>query len=113
MPLSGLCNPGSARQLVDAGTTRPGKQRRVQRDRRTGAREAAAERPRHLGRSGRMISASLEIDLPPEVDPLIEVNDMRRVDFSCHPSEPVKVLADWSQAVHCLICGTPARVETA
>jgi endogenous inhibitor of DNA gyrase (YacG/DUF329 family) len=40
--------------------------------------------------------------------PLTESNDMRRVDFECHP-EPVKVLDDWDRPVHCPICGTSAE----
>jgi endogenous inhibitor of DNA gyrase (YacG/DUF329 family) len=39
---------------------------------------------------------------------LTETDDMRRVDFDCHPGEPLKVLDDWTDTVHCLICGTPA-----
>ena len=37
-----------------------------------------------------------------------EPNDMRRVEFACHPAEPVKVLEDWSRHVHCLLCGQAA-----
>jgi hypothetical protein len=33
-----------------------------------------------------------------------EVDDMRRVDFSCHPGEPVKVREDWDRPVHCIVC---------
>jgi hypothetical protein len=40
--------------------------------------------------------------------PLVERDDLRRVDFSCHPEEPVKVLDDWLGHVHCLICGQAA-----
>jgi hypothetical protein len=32
---------------------------------------------------------------------------MTRVDFECHPTEPVKVLDDWDNPVHCRICGQP------
>lgn len=39
---------------------------------------------------------------------LTEQDDMRRVDFECHPSEPVKVLDDWDGQVRCLICGQSA-----
>ncbi len=53
------------------------------------------------------ISASYESNAP-EIKELSESNDMRRVDFSCHRDEPVKVLDDWAGAVHCLICGSPA-----
>ena len=61
-----------------------------------------------LGRSsGGMISATVDYDEPDALDPLTEADDMTRVDFACHPSEPVKVLDDWQTAVRCLICGTP------
>jgi hypothetical protein len=42
-----------------------------------------------------------------EPDPLTENDDMTRVDFACHPSEPLKVLDDWHQPARCLICGEP------
>lgn len=57
--------------------------------------------------SGGLITASMKIDLPPKADPLVESDDMRRIDYACHPTEPVKVLDDWVRTVHCLICGTP------
>ncbi len=38
-----------------------------------------------------------------------EPNDMRRVDFECHPSEPIKVAEDWDGKVHCLVCGKSAE----
>ena len=44
---------------------------------------------------------------PDEPEPLTEVDDMTRVDFSCHPTEPIKVLDDWDKSVFCLICGQP------
>jgi len=61
--------------------------------------------------SGGLISASMKMDLPPEADPLVETDDMRRVDFACHSSEPLKVQDDWVRPVHCLICGTTASVD--
>lgn len=42
---------------------------------------------------------------PDELDPLTEVDDMTRVDFECHPTEPVKVLDAWDRPVFCPICG--------
>ncbi len=63
--------------------------------------------------SGGFVSASLKTDIPPEADPLVETDDMRRVDFECHPTKPVKVLDDWARAVHCLICGTAASATPA
>jgi hypothetical protein len=62
-----------------------------------------------LGRaSGGLIEARIEFDQPDEPEPLTEIGDMRRVDFGCHPGEPVKVLDDWGGTVHCLVCATPA-----
>ncbi len=40
--------------------------------------------------------------IPPVPD---EPNDMRRVDFACHPAEPVKVPESWDGRIHCLLCG--------
>jgi hypothetical protein len=61
---------------------------------------------RSIGQSsGGLIKADLKADTPDEMDPLTEPDDMQRVDFGCHPSEPVKVLEDWERAVHCLLCG--------
>lgn len=37
---------------------------------------------------------------------LSEPDDMLRIDFPCHPTEPIKVLNDWTGPLHCLICGT-------
>jgi hypothetical protein len=60
-----------------------------------------------LNRSG-LVRASVDYDLPDEPEPMAEDVSMRRVDFGCHPDEPLKVLEDWSRPVHCLICGTRA-----
>ncbi len=63
---------------------------------------------RDLQRSSRggLISFDMKYDKPRALDPLVESDDMRRVDFACHPGEPVKVLDDWRGAIHCLVCGT-------
>jgi hypothetical protein len=58
-------------------------------------------------RSGGFIEISVERDAMPEADPLVETDDMRHVEFACHPEEPIKVLDNWAGDVHCLICGTP------
>jgi hypothetical protein len=51
-------------------------------------------------------SFEVKAEIPSKPDPLPdEPNDMRRVDFDCHPSEPIKIADDWPEAVHCLICG--------
>lgn len=58
-------------------------------------------------RSGGFVSARVEHRPAPAPPPLTEDDDMTRVDFVCHPSEPVKVLDDWDRPVRCLLCGTP------
>jgi hypothetical protein len=58
--------------------------------------------------SGGLISGRMERNARQQPRRLTEQNDMRRIDFSCHPGAPVKVLDDWSAPVHCLICGTEA-----
>ena len=62
-----------------------------------------------LNRPGGFIQVSAEItgDEPEEPN-LTEINDMRRVDFACHPDDPVKVLDEWTRPAHCLICGSEA-----
>jgi hypothetical protein len=60
---------------------------------------------------GSLISFDMNYDEPEEMDPLVEPNDMRRVDFACHPMEPVKVLEDWTRSVHCLVCSQAAPDE--
>jgi hypothetical protein len=52
------------------------------------------------------VTRSPRAPIPPVPD---EPNDMRRVDFACHPAEPVKVLDAWTDQVHCLICGNAAE----
>jgi len=62
-----------------------------------------------IGRgSGGFVTAKLETERAPEADPLVETDDQRRVDFTCHPGEPVKVLDGWGGDVHCMICGALA-----
>lgn len=64
---------------------------------------------RGLGESsGGLIDAKLEYEMPDEPEPLTEDDDMRHVDFACHPEEPVKVLEQWCKPVHCLLCGSTA-----
>lgn len=59
---------------------------------------------RDLGRSSRGFKVKAKFDPPEKMDPLTEVDDMRRVDFECHPSEPIKVLDDWDRPVYCVQC---------
>lgn len=63
---------------------------------------------RNIGRgSGGMLRAEVHSDRPNAIDPLTEVDEMTRVDFECHSTEPVKVLDNWDKPVRCLICGRP------
>jgi len=101
---------------VQAGTDTWLTQAQVQLAHNLIAREVLGPMVENLGReignvgrdSGGLTSASMRYEAPDEMDPLTEVDDMRRVDFECHPSEPLKVLDDWSKPVRCLICGQPA-----
>jgi hypothetical protein len=52
-----------------------------------------------------MIKVTTRSDRPEDPEPLTETDDMKRVDFDCHPTEPVKVLEDWQREVRCLVCG--------
>jgi hypothetical protein len=62
---------------------------------------------RDIGRgSRRPVGVSVKYDRPEKIDPLTEVDDMKRIGFSCHPGEPVKVLDDWDKGAYCLVCGT-------
>ena len=65
-----------------------------------------------IGRSsGGLIDAKLEVSRASDTPSpqLTEADDMLRVDFDCHPHEPVKVIETWSGAVHCLVCGSPSQ----
>jgi hypothetical protein len=53
-----------------------------------------------------LISFEVRVEKPAAPSPLAgEPNDMTRVDFECHPSEPVNIDSSWSGDVHCIICG--------
>jgi hypothetical protein len=54
-------------------------------------------------RSG-FIQVSVDISDEPDQPALGESNDMRRVDFTCHPDDPVKVLENWEHPISCTIC---------
>ncbi|MGE3077280.1 MAG: hypothetical protein AB7O30_21875 [Dehalococcoidia bacterium] len=56
--------------------------------------------------SGGLISVELTLPEATVAPPVFEPLDMRRVDFDCHPDEPVKVLENWEDPVFCLCCGT-------
>lgn len=57
--------------------------------------------------SGGLFEISLSVEIPErrQAPPVFEPNDMRRIDFACHPEEPVKIDEAWTGAVRCLCCG--------
>ena len=74
--------------------------------------EVLAPQLRRFGRQGRQTSHSnsfvkIDVSVPdfPIPEPLVEPSDMIRVDFPCHPEEPLKVIEDWTAEVGCLVCG--------
>ncbi len=60
--------------------------------------------------SGGLLQISVSVDMPErrQAAPVFEPSDMTRVDFACHPDEPVKVEEAWTEPVHCLRCGSVA-----
>lgn len=40
------------------------------------------------------------------VEPMTEPNDMKRINFRCHPKLPVKVLEGWNGQACCTVCGS-------
>lgn len=57
--------------------------------------------------SGGLFELRVSVEMPErrQAAPVFEPNDMRRIDFGCHPAEPVKVDEAWTGPVHCLCCG--------
>lgn len=66
-----------------------------------------ADRLSGLNHSRGLISMSVNVDTSnlARPEPLREPDDMVRVDFPCHPEEPVKVDDGWEGDVACLVCG--------
>lgn len=56
-------------------------------------------------RSAGMTTRHTQASGAEEPDPLTEDDDMIRIDFTCHPSEPLKIMNDWHEPVYCLVCG--------
>lgn len=68
-----------------------------------------------LGRgSGGLISITGHMEVPERTHakPVFEPDDMKRVDFACHPSEPLKVDEAWTAPIHCLYCGRTDGAST-
>jgi hypothetical protein len=56
---------------------------------------------------GRSSGGLLSMDVTVQRDevPVLHEGDMTRIDFDCHPEEPVKVVESWVEPVFCLTCG--------
>ncbi len=54
---------------------------------------------------GGLISIEVKRTEPAAVPQPSEPTDMIRLDFPCHPAEPVKVPDDWTGEVACMVCG--------
>jgi hypothetical protein len=75
--------------------------------------EFGRELERVTRRTGGLLtfSAQVERDKPTAAPILTETDDMRRVNFACHPDEPLKILEDWQGDVFCIVCGMVATVS--
>lgn len=51
-----------------------------------------------------LIQMSVETNNQPDTPALREKNDMRRIDFTCHPDDSIKVLEHWEHPISCTIC---------
>jgi NMD protein affecting ribosome stability and mRNA decay len=60
---------------------------------------------RSLNRHGNFLQIDVSFSQPSEPNPLKETDDMIRVDFPCHPEEPLKIDEIWEQDVACFLCG--------
>ncbi|MHB8598779.1 MAG: hypothetical protein ACYDER_18420 [Ktedonobacteraceae bacterium] len=58
-----------------------------------------------LNNSGSFVRADAKLSSLPEQISLIETDDMMKVEFPCHPEEPLKIDETWEQDVACIICG--------
>lgn len=58
-------------------------------------------------KKGDLITISMDVDFDEPEPPhaLLEPSDMTVVLSPCHPYEPIKVPDDWTDPVHCLLCG--------
>jgi len=56
-------------------------------------------------RRNKMFTFSVKSSDAPTPSPLTEPVDMMIVQSPCHPWEPIKILDNWSENLHCLVCG--------
>ena len=73
-------------------------------------REIADELSKSI-RPGSPLKISVSGDEPEPPPALQEPADMIPVQPPCHPWEPIKIAEDWSEPIHCLICGEVFALE--
>lgn len=56
-------------------------------------------------RSGSVKFSVSSNPIPNSPSPLVEPSDMVALTSPCHPWEPIKILEEWTNPLHCLICG--------
>lgn len=60
---------------------------------------------RKLSQPGGLIQLDVRLPSLERRDQMVETDDMVRIDFPCHPAEPVKIDETWESDVACLVCG--------
>lgn len=58
-----------------------------------------------------LVRIEMTSPVPVEPEPLMEFNDMTRLEFPCHVGEPIKVDEQWGQDVACVLCGTRYPID--
>lgn len=48
------------------------------------------------------VDSGIEEPTPGVLD---EPSDMIAIESPCHPEEPIKVMEEWAEPLHCLVCG--------
>ena len=72
--------------------------------------EAAQKLRQALGGVGSRGNSFVRVEVkepkqPEPPMPLVEPDDMMMVEPPCHSFEPLKVADDWTESIHCLMCG--------
>lgn len=79
-------------------------ERLIERERDRMMAEGIRGLSRRRQRGGISVTFKREPD-PVSPAPLVEPRDMVAVASPCHPHKPIKIVEDWDEPVHCLVCG--------
>jgi hypothetical protein len=63
-----------------------------------------------INRSNGVLQIKPEVPHANPPAPLVDEDDMVGVEPPCHPEKPLKIVGDWDDIIHCLVCDTPFRV---